>query len=89
MFRNPGTFIDPPGYRDSFVENLAFNAYSFHQTGIEEIINALAASDDPNDLDNQRKAFDKGRAYSIYGIEDLTQTEIEYIQNEVAKRWHS
>lgn len=78
--------VDPPWY-DGPVERLAFNAYAMRKTGLEEIINSLVESDDPNDIENQAIAFGKGHDYNIFGMEDLTSDEIDYIQTEVAKRW--
>ena len=44
--------ISPPWYRDP-VERTAFNAYAYSQQKIEDFINALAASPDPNDWATQ------------------------------------
>ena len=42
-----------PDHR-SKVTNVAFSAYAYHQQGIEDFINALAATEDPNDYGVQR-----------------------------------
>lgn len=74
--------IDPPGCQCS-MERLAFNAYAFHQQQIEDFINALAATNDPNDYSNQCAAA------QCAGLDPntLTSDEIEYIEREVAKRY--
>ena len=45
--------IIPPGCQCS-MEHLAFNVYAYHQQEIENFINHLAKSDDPNDFYTQR-----------------------------------
>ena len=74
--------ISPPGCRCS-MERTAFGAYSYHQQQIEDFIDVLAASDDPNDQHNQYAAarcveLDPG---------SLTSDEMAYIEREVAKRY--
>ena len=57
--------------------------YTYHQQKIEDFINALAASPDPNDYSAQREI-----AWSVgVRMDDLTDAEIDYIEREVAKRW--
>ena len=64
------------------METTAFNAYAYHQQQIEDFINLLAASDDPNDFETQiDAAVDSGVDYNR-----LTSDEIEYIEKEVVKR---
>lgn len=69
--------------RHSSINNLAFSAYAFHQQQIEDFINALAATSDPNDYSNQCVAA------QCAGLDPntLTSDEIEYIEREVAKRY--
>lgn len=76
--------IDSPGCQCS-MEHLAFNAYVFHQQQIEDFINTLAATSDPNDDSNQCAAA------QCSGLDSniLTSDEIAYIEREVAKRWQS
>ena len=70
-----------PGAR-SPIETTAFNVYAYHQQKIEDFINLLAASDDPNDWETQiDAAIDSGVDYN-----NLTSDEIDYIEKEVAKR---
>jgi hypothetical protein len=73
--------ISGPGAR-SPIENTAFSAYAYHQQRIEDFINLLAASDDPNDFETQiDAAIDSGVDYNR-----LTSDELEYIEKEVVKR---
>ena len=71
-----------PGHR-SKVENVAFSAYAFHQQEIDDFIEVLAATDDPNDRANQYAAA------RCVGLDpnSLTSDEIKYIEREVAKRF--
>lgn len=63
-------------------ENTAFSAYSYRQQKIEDLINRLAKEDDPNDnWAQQRIAIDVG-----INLDRLTNSEIEYIEREVANR---
>ena len=70
-----------PGAR-SEIENVAFSAYAMHQQAIEDFIDVLAASDDPNDLGEQAAT---ARLVGL-NLDSLSQYEIDYIQKEVAKR---
>lgn len=74
--------ISGPGCQCS-MEHLAFNAYAFHQQQIEDFINVLAATSDPNDYSNQCTAA------QCAGLDPntLTSDEIKYIEREVAKRY--
>lgn len=67
------------------VDNLAFSAYAFHQQEIEDFIEVLAATDDPNDGNNQIAAA------RCIGLDprSLTSDEIKYIEREVAKRFEA
>lgn len=69
--------------RHTSINNLAFSAYAFHQQQIEDFIDALAATSDPNDYSNQCAAA------QCAGLDPntLTSDEIEYIEREVAKRY--
>ena len=69
--------------RHSSINNLAFSAYTFHQQQIEDFINALAATSDPNDYSNQCAAA----ASAELDLNTLTSYEIAYIESEVAKKW--
>lgn len=69
--------------RHSSINNLAFSAYAFHQQQIEDFINALAATSDPNDYSNQYAAAQ----CAGLNLNTLTSDEIEYIEREVAKRY--
>jgi len=70
-----------PSNRDP-TENLAFSAYGYTQQKIEDFINELAKEDDPNDdWVQQRIAIDVG-----INLDHLTNSEIEYIEREVANR---
>lgn len=71
-----------PDHRSKVV-NVAFSAYACHQQQIEDFIDALAATSDPNDYSNQCAAAE------CAGLDpnSLTSDEIEYIEREVAKRY--
>lgn len=64
------------------VTNTAFSTYACHQQEIEDFIDVLAASDDPND------SYEQYAAARCIGLnpDSLTSDEIEYIEREVAKR---
>jgi len=74
----------PSGGKASFAETVAFNIWAHRTSSIETLIEELAAADDPNDETAQMVAFTKA---GFLGVEDLTAAEIEYVQDEVAKRW--
>ena len=64
------------------MEHTAFNAYAYHQQQIEDYIDALMLTDDPNDWSNQHLA-----AISAgLDLGSLTANDIDYIEREVAKR---
>ena len=75
--------IDSPCLCKLSSGELAFNAYAFHQQQIEDFIDALAATSDPNDYSNQCAAA------QCAGLDPntLTSDEIKYIEREVAKRY--
>ena len=65
------------------MNNTAFSAYAYHQQQIEDFIDALAASPDPNDWTCQCAAAGAANL----DPSTLTSDEREYIEREVAKRW--
>lgn len=73
--------ITPPWYQDP-VEHTAFNTYAYNQQRLENFINYLASTDDPNDFDNQSAAA----LAANLNIGSLTAQERNYIESEVAKR---
>lgn len=73
--------INPPWFQDP-IEQTAFNAFAYHQQNIEDFIDTLAASDDPNDYSNQYAA---ARSANL-DVNSLTAQEREYIEREVTKR---
>ena len=63
-------------------DDVAFLAYVAQAEAIEDFINDLAQAEDPNDLSTQHRL-----AYECnLDINTLTSYEINYIQEEVAKR---
>ena len=76
--------ISAPSPKAGFVETMAFNIYASRQSRIETLINELAASPDPNDEWEQTKAFDKA---GFLSTDDLLDSEQEYIEKEIARRW--
>ena len=63
-------------------ENLAFSSYAYNQQQIEDFIDELAAVDDPTNEWEQRRI-----SYKIgINLDHLSRSEIEYIEEEVAKR---
>ena len=70
-----------PAHRDE-VANTAFSAYAFRQQQIEDVINMLVATDDPNDFSTQ--CF----VYNAVGINSdiFTDSEINYIEREVSRK---
>jgi hypothetical protein len=62
--------------------NGAFSAYAYHTSQLDEFAERLAEEDDPNDVWVQaRIACDLG-----INLDRLTDSEIEYIKEEVAMR---
>lgn len=62
--------------------NAAFSAYAYHTTQIEEFIDKLTKEDDPNDVWVQHQlACEVG-----INLDNLTNSEIAYIEEEVANR---
>ena len=70
-----------PGPRHK-VENVAFSCYAKSTQDMEDFIDALAASADPNDWATQNGL---AAAHDI-NLNSLTRQEREYIEREVAKR---
>lgn len=77
--------ISSPRDGASLAETMAFNIYASRQSRIEQLIDELAAADDPNDEWTQQVAFTHA---GFLGAEDLIGGEQEYIESEIAKRWH-
>ena len=73
--------ISPPGCQCP-MQQTAFNAYAYNQQRLENFINYLASTDDPNDFDNQSAAA----LAANLNIGSLTAQERNYIESEVAKR---
>ena len=69
--------------RHSSVNNLAFSAYAKHTQEIEDFIELLANSGDPNDGEVQLVVAQ----YVGLDHTSLTTDEIEYIEREVSKRY--
>ena len=68
--------------KHSSMNNLAFSAYAHHQQLMDDFIEVLAASDDPNDVYNQ---YEAARCVGL-DINSLTMEDIQYMEREVAKR---
>ena len=68
--------------RHTSINNVAFSAYAFRQQQVEDVIDMLAAADDPNDFSTQ--CF----IYNTVGIDSdtFTNDEINYIEREVSHR---
>lgn len=73
--------IKAPWYRPE--EDAEFTLFAAEQTKIEELINRLAKEEDPNDFWRQRIIC---RELDL-NLDDLTDDEIHYIEEEVARRW--
>ena len=68
--------------RHTSINNLAFSAYAYHQSAIDDYVNLLAAADDPNDSYMQTSLL-----YQVGLSPDaLTSDDIEYIEREVTKK---
>ena len=68
--------------RRTSINNKAFSAYAMRQQEIEDLIDALVTSDNPNDYATQLsiyKALD-------FNSDTLTIKEIEYVEREVSRR---
>lgn len=71
--------------RHSSINNLAFSAYAYHQTCINDYIERLAVADDPNDSVTQTNLlYAAGLSPDV-----LTSDDIEYIEKEVSERYAS
>lgn len=73
--------LEAPWYAND-VNNFGFTMYAAAQQAIEDYINALARSYDPNDLDIQNEEAERAGIT----LNALSNSEIEYIEIEVAKR---
>ena len=78
-----------PGTKDKCWVNDAFNLYAMEveeqrerAEAIEKFISCLAASDDPNDTQNQWAAAEYANICEFSPAEQL------YIEKEVAERWN-
>lgn len=71
-----------PSQTPHFVENRAFSCYAMRQQQIDEVVNLLAAAEDPNDFETQCCIYDE------VGIDSdtFTENEIQFIIREVARR---
>lgn len=79
------SFVTPPSGADaSFAETLAYNIWAYRMDRIDSLIEELAAAEDPNDEWTQMVAFTHA---GFLGVEDLSQAELEYVQEEIANRW--
>lgn len=68
--------------RHSSINNLAFSAYAYHQSAIDDYVNLLAAADDPNDPYTQTSLL-----YQVGLTPDaLTSEDMNYIEREVNER---
>ena len=75
--------INSPCHPGNGVCDVAFSAYAYRQQQIENFINYLALTDNPNDFNNQSTAA----LAANLNTGSLTSEEIQYIESEVAKRW--
>jgi hypothetical protein len=75
--------ITSPCHPGNAVCDTAFSAYAYRQQQIEDFINALASTSNPNDYGNQSTAA----LVTNLNIDSLTFDEAQYIKSEVAKRW--
>lgn len=66
-------------------QDMAFTCYAMHTQAIEDIIEDLVNSIDPNDYNIQQKIFQKHGV----NMSSLTMQEIQYIEREVSKKWVS
>lgn len=65
------------------INNTAFTFYAMRQQQIEDVINLLVITDNPNDFETQREV------YEAVGInsDSFTSDEIKYIEYQITKRW--
>lgn len=63
--------IDPPGYRDSSIECMAFNLYAMHEQKLQDVIDYINTYDE----DNLRAACDAVGVSTL----DITDNDIQYI----------
>lgn len=71
-------WLDAPWYPD---DDFAFTMYAARTQQIEDFINALAVTSDPNDYSNQCAAAE----CAGLDLNSLTSDEINYIESEVAR----
>lgn len=60
-----------------------FEFFAMRQQGIEDFIDALSATSDPNDYSNQCAAATCAKL----DLSSLTSDEVDYIEREVSKRY--
>lgn len=68
--------------RRTSINNKAFSAYAMRQQEIEDLIDALAAADNPNDYTTQLSIY---KALE-FDSDTLTTDEVNYIEREVSRR---
>lgn len=68
--------------RRTSINNKAFSAYAMRQQEIEDLIEALAATDNPNDYATQLSIY---KALE-FDSDTLTTDEVNYIEREVPRR---
>lgn len=71
-------WLDAPWYPD---DDFAFTMYAAHTQQIEDFIDALAATSDPNDYSNQCAVAE----CVGLNLNSLTSDEIKYIESEVSR----
>ena len=59
-----------------------FGAYAYHNQKMEDFINALAAVSNPNSYEIQ---YEVARSLGVR-IDDFTDDEINYMENEIGRR---
>lgn len=64
------------------INNKVFSAYTFRQQQIEDVINYLAAADDPDNFPTQLAAYEAANLDS----DTLTDDEIDYMVKEIEIR---
>lgn len=75
--------IDAPNQNAGYAETLAFNMYAERQCRIEQAIDILARTSDPNSYIAQNAAFQQAGL----SINELSISERNYMEKEIAKRW--
>ena len=65
-----------------FESDSLFSCYAFHEQKKMDIINKLAAAEDPNDITEQETAFRLAGA----SYDEFTDSEIEEMEKEISRR---